>query len=108
MTYPDLSTVNATNDLSQLLIYANTVTDGIFMPGMLFAFFCVIWLGSYFAQLRFTGKGKFDASFTVAGFSTFGMSVLMMLSPGLIGTQYVVMSLAVSLIGVIWMYFSNE
>lgn len=108
MTYPDISTVNATNDLSQLLIYANTITNGIFMPGVLFGFFTIVMLGSYFAQIRFSGRGRLDVSFTVAGFTSFGLSIIMMLSPGVIGTQYAVITLIISIIGAMWLFFGND
>jgi len=40
--YPDLSTVNgSTSDLSVIFVYANTVTDGYFMPFVAWAFFII-------------------------------------------------------------------
>lgn len=108
MTYPDISTVNATNDLSNLLVYANEVTNGLFAPGVLLAFFIIILIAGFFAQMRFKGSTRFDFSFTAAGFATFGFAVIMSLKTGLLNPIYLFISLAVAILGVVWIYLASE
>lgn len=108
MTYAGLGTVNATNDLSNILVYANDLTGGVLMPMMLGAFFVVVLLGGYFMQLRFSGRARIDLCFASAGFSTVGMAVLMSLKNGLLNPIYLFLSIIVAIIGVAWLYFSQE
>jgi hypothetical protein len=105
--YPDMSTINNT-DLSNILVYANDLSDGYLSPGTLMAFFMIIAIGSFFMQKRFTGRGRFELSFAAAGFSTTGMAVLMSLKEGLLDVQYLIISIIVSVIGAIWLYFQQD
>lgn len=108
MTYPTLDSVNATTDVSNLLVYVNTLTNGYAMPTVLFGFFIVTFLGGAFAQMRFRGSARFDAAFAVAGFVTFGFAVLMSLKNGLLNPVYLFISLAVAILGAVWMFFGSE
>lgn len=107
MTYPLLNSTNPTNDLTQLLVYTNTITDGWFMFSFVIAFFLITLIGGYFAQERL-GKDRFDISFAVAGFATFGLIVLLKTSNGLIPTSYLYISLIVSVIGVLWLTLGEK
>lgn len=108
MTFPGLNTVNASQDVSELLIYVNDLTDGLAMPLVLIAFFLVAFLGNFFLQLRFRGTGRIDFSFAVAGFVTFGLAVLMSLKNGLLAPQYLFISLAVAILGAFILYLTRE
>lgn len=108
MVYPGLDTVNATNDATAILVYANDLSGGTLMPMTLLAFFLIVAIGSFFAQMRFSGRGRFELSFTVAGFATFGFAVLMSTRNGLLNPAYLLISLAVAILGVAWLYFSQE
>lgn len=106
--YPDLSTVNATTDVSNILVYVNDITYGYAMPMVLLGFFIITMLGGFFAQLRFRGTGRIDFAFTVAGFTTFGLAVIMSSKNGLLNPVYLFISLGVSILGVIWLYLASE
>lgn len=108
MTYPGLDTVNATDDVSALFVYVNEVTGGIAIPTVLFAFFIVLFLGGGFAQMRFRGSARWDFAFTVAGFATFGLAVLMSTRTGLLNPTYLIISLGIAILGVIWIYNTSE
>ena len=108
MTYAGIETVNATNDLTELLVYMNLVTGGAFMPSALFAFFMIILLSSVFSNLRFSGSSRFDISFAVAGFATFGLAVIMSSRDGLLNFIFLLISLVIAIIGVAWIYFNRE
>lgn len=106
--YPDMGTVNATSDLSNILVYANEITNGAFIPLVLAGFFLVIFFSSFFAQIRFSGVAKPDTSFAVAGFATFGMTVLFAAKDGLVSSSNFVISLAIAIIGAAWVFFSED
>lgn len=108
MTYPGIETVNATGDLTNLLLYMNTVTYGSFMPSVLIAFFAIILFSSAYASLRFNGTARFSIGFAVAGFATFGMAVIMSSKDGLLNPMYIPISLAIAILGVMWIYFDKE
>ena len=106
--FPDIGTMNASNDVTQILVYVNTVTDGLFAPLVLGAFFLIIMFSSYFAQIRFYGKEIIESSFAVAGFATFGLSLLMNMENGLLNSTYVFISLAIAIVGFLWVVLSTS
>lgn len=108
MSYPGLETINGVNDTSQYLVYANQVTGGIFTPLVLFAFFVVICLGSFFSWQRTTGRGDFVVSFAVAGYVTFGLAIILSLADGLINISTIVTVLVIAIVGTIWLYLSKR
>ena len=108
MRYPTLDTINATTDPTNLLVYANTLTNGKFVPFVLGAFWFIALVGSYLAQMRFTNRPKISTSWTVASFVTFGLTVLFSLKSGLISNIYIVAFIALTVVGFAWASFSNE
>ena len=106
--YPDLSTVNATTDVTQLLVYCNTVTSGWFGPLTAWAFFLVVFLGSFFAQMRTTGRPKLDVCFAVAGFTSVGFSTLMALEFGLLRPYHVAIFICIAIAGIAVIFFSQQ
>lgn len=106
-TFAGLDSVNATSDLSNLLIYTNEITGNAAMPGVLFAFYIVVMLAGYIMGIK-QGRERFPANFTVAGFATFGLAVIMSLKTGLLNPIYLVISLGLAILGVVWLYLSSE
>lgn len=105
--FPGLDTVNATTDLSALLIYVNTLSGGIFGTAVLASFFLIVMLGSYFIQVRISGRGRMDTSFAAAGFTTFGLAAIMTSINGLVSSYAVLVTLAMAIIGIAWILFSE-
>lgn len=109
MAYPDISTVtNASTDPTNLLVYANTITGGIFMPLVLGAFFVILLLGSYFAQIRFTGRGRIDFSLASSSYATFGMAVLMSMKNGLLSPIYIWIVAALAVAATAYLFMSSQ
>ena len=108
MTYKTLADVNATTDVTNLFVYANEITNNLFMPLFLVGFFLVALLSSWFAQARFRGYARIDLSFAAASFSTFGLAVLMSTKTGLLSPIYLMISLVIAIISVIIIFNSNE
>jgi hypothetical protein len=106
--YLDLSTLNATTDPSDIIVYANLLTGGALGPLILAAFFFITLMGSFFAELRFSGRGKMSVSFAVAAYVTFGLSVIMMMKDGLLNPAYLFATIGLSLIGTAWILWPSE
>ena len=54
--------------LHVLFLYVNSVSNGVFMPMLLFSLYLIVLLGMYFAQKNMAGHGDFPQSMAVAGF----------------------------------------
>lgn len=106
--YPTLATINASNDISELFIYANELTGGLFMPLFLLTFFIVLFLGGCFAQQFFRGSIRLDFAYAAASFSTFGMAVIMSTRNGLLNITWLILSLVAFILGLVWLYMSNS
>ncbi len=105
--YEEISARNTTEGLHILFIYVNDIVP-VFIPGILFAFFIILFTGSFFLQKRESGIGDAPTSFLVAGFSTTVGALLMTLIPGLINTTVVIISFSVTIIGALWVFFSRD
>lgn len=103
-----LDTINATNDISPLLTYGNTVTNGQFAPAVLFAFFCIALIAGYYGQVRFTGRGRFKDCFGVASMLTLGLSVLMASIDGLLDGWYIFLCAVIATLGVMWLLIADD
>lgn len=108
MTYADLSTINSSKGLQEILVYANTVTNGFFISMALTAFFIIILLATYNSQKNRTGYGDFWASFAVAGFLNFVLAVLFSLISGLMNLYVLIICLALAIIGLIGLMFNRR
>lgn len=108
MTYDSLSTINATEDVTQLLVYCNHITNGLFGPTILYSFFIIVLLANYFYQLRYSAKPKFDVSFAVAAFVSAGFAIIMSLEPGLLWYGHILICVALAGVGVLWMLLHSS
>jgi len=106
MAYNTFAEWNKTG-LDQMFVYAADVVP-LFIPFFLLSFFIIIVLASYFSSKRLSNDGDLAASFAVAGFSTFILALVMSLIPGLIPTTYVVIILAIAILGVLFLFFSKR
>jgi hypothetical protein len=109
MTYPDISSINMTDDLGNLLVYVNNdLTNGYFSPLVLGAFFLIVFIGGFIMQMRLSGRGRPDYSFATAGFLTTGLAVLMSMKTGLLSSNYLLICIAISILGVVWLILGRE
>ena len=106
MAYETFSEWNKTG-LDQMFVYAADVVP-IFIPLFLFSFFIIITLASYFSSKRLSNDGDLAASFVVAGFATVILALVMSLIPGLIPTTYVVIIIAITVLGILFLFFSRR
>jgi hypothetical protein len=106
--YPTLASVNASTDVTNILVYANQLTCGVLSPMILFAFWCVVCFGSYFMQIKLTGFGRFQNSFAVASFLTFGLVCIMLLKTGLADTYTFLIILGVNVVAIMWLWLTSD
>lgn len=108
MVYETINNRNQSEGLHVLFQYVNDVTNGLFGNMFLFSVFIIIAFGTYFSQRRLTGRGNFPSSFAVAGYITAITAILLYLIPNLIGIQTVVISIAISILGTVWIFFTRD
>src|SRR3990167_7679725 len=66
MTYPVLNGTQIGNDLTQIIVYVNSVTYGWFVPSILFSFFMIVLISSSVLQQRYSGNIKFEQAFAAS------------------------------------------
>lgn len=109
--YPALNGTLVGQDLTQLLIYANSVTSntfGGFVFWIVVSFFLIVLIGSMLAQLRFTGRVRPEVSLLAASFSTLGVATILEMRTGLLNPFYFLFLIAVNIIAIIWVAMSTE
>jgi len=106
MTYQTISDYNVSSP-EQILSYVATTVD-IFIPMMLFSLFIITLLGTYFAQQRIQGRGKFASSFAVAGYFTLIIAFFLSLIPNVINTLELVVTFIVAIVGTAMLLFSED
>lgn len=97
MTYEELGNRNLSEGIPALFRYVSDV-EPVFFPLILFAFFIIVSVGSYFAQKETIGRGNFKASLAVAGYLTTGVAYVLSLIPGVIGTFTVMVCFILSVL----------
>lgn len=107
MAYADISSVNMSAGLHQLPVYANTVTNGLFMMAFLFALFMMVALGLYFNNIKRTGQGDIFQCFAVGGFITAVMASILSAIPGLISGTTLMTVLILAALAVLGFFFSR-
>lgn len=94
--------------LDGMLTYVAHV-EPIFIPMVLFGFFIIVLVGSFYSSKRLSmGGGDFSVAFAVAGFTTFLVSLVMTLIDGLINPFTVIICLIVAMLGVLFLFFSKK
>ena len=104
--YKTLDEVNTTEGVYTIFQYVSNEVP-IFSPMILFAFFIIACLGSYYASIRNSGRGNLSASFAVAGFLTSILATLFSFL-NMVNSTTVVLTYVVSILGVLWLFFSGD
>lgn len=105
--YKTLDQVNTSAGVHTLVTYTADVVP-IFIPLVLFAFFIIAVLGSYFASVRATGRGDFPASFAAGGFITALLATALSLIPNLITIKTLAPAYGIAIVGIFWLIFSRD
>ena len=108
MTYPYMNGTLAGNNVLYFFTYANSVTHELFGLFMVISFFIVVLLGSLFAQMRFTGRMKFEVSLLAASFSTLGFATIIEQYTGIFSPVYFFILIGVTILSFLWLATSSN
>ena len=106
-TLPSESSTNFTDGLDKLFIYVAGEVP-IMIPLILFSFFMITLLGGFSSQVRREGKGDLPMWFSIAGYLTSILAMLMLLIDGLINLTTVLITLSITFAGVAWFFMSRN
>lgn len=104
--FPEMNGTLIGDDLAQIFVYTNSITDGLASPLILLSFFLIVTIGSMLFQWRFSARIKPEASFAAGSFATLGMAVIMSSVNGLLDPIYLIMSAFIMILSIIWLIFS--
>lgn len=75
---------------------------------ILFSFFIIVMLASYFSEKRMTGKGNLSIAFAVAGLLTVIFATLLSIIPGIVNGFELAVCIVIAIIGIIQMFIPRE
>jgi len=101
MVYETLDSINTSEGLHTLYVYANSVVP-ILTPMILFGIFLITLMASYFSSIRLRGDANFSASFAVAGFFIAIVGTFMSFIPAMINLTTLIICYGITLIGFFW------
>lgn len=99
---------NLSEGLHIPFIYINDVTGGIFIKMILLAVWAIVTFGLYFSQKKAIGVGDFPVAVGVSGLVLAVFTILLRLVPGLVDGVTFAVVLIISLISVLWLWFSRD
>jgi hypothetical protein len=106
MAYTTFHEFNQTG-MSGLLLFAQHTWSG-FIPLLLFVFFSIIMLATYFSQRRLTGKSDFVGSLAAASYATTVLAFVLSLIDGLINLYTLSFCIIISILATFFLLTSKE
>lgn len=106
--FPAINGTLIGNDLSQIFVYANSITHGLTVLFMVFGFFLIVLITSLIMQQRFSGNIRPETSFAAASFATLGLATLLEQRTGLLNPLYFVIIIAMTVLSVIWLIMNSD
>lgn len=106
MAYTEFGDYNTSEGITSLFTYS-VETVPVFVPLLLFAIFIISVVGSFFAQKRIVGRGDLPGSFAVGSWLTAILAIVLSLIPDFIRTGTLVFTIALAILGTIWLYVSR-
>ncbi len=93
--------------LDGMFLYSAEIVP-IFIPFLLFTIYFIIAFGSYYSQLRLTGRGNFFSSLAVAGWMTAILTFVLSITPGLISEATMIIVFGVAIITTALLLFQSR
>ena len=103
---PPTNITNGTQPLVDLLAYESSQICTL-MPGILFLIFIIVLGSGYLSEDRKRGRGNFPKWFAISGFITATLSLILFLMNGIVNLIVVMITIAVSMVGTLWLLFSS-
>lgn len=107
MTYNEINGTLAGENVMYLFLYANEVTLGWFGLVITIAFFLVVFLGSLFAQQRYTAQIKPEVSALASCFATLGWATVLEMTSGILEPSYFFVLVGMTILSFIWVALSD-
>jgi len=95
------------DDLGQIFVYANSVTNGWAVLFILIAFYLIILIGGMFSQLQISGRIRPEVHFMTASFITLGLAVIMSTVNGLLAPIYLLALVGINILCLIWLMLTS-
>lgn len=100
--YPTINGTLVSNNLAELLVYANSVTYSFFAFFIVLGFFVVVFVGSMLMQLRFNARIKPETSLIAGLFATLGWAVILEQYSGILSPIYFFVIIGFLILAFIW------
>lgn len=107
MTYEDLSNRSVEQGLQVLFDYTSDVTRGWFIIFFLLLIYVVIMIGLYNSQLSRNGRASIPQCSSASGFIVSIISGLLLMI-GLVSPVMFGFVLGITLLSVLWLFFSDD
>lgn len=107
MAYQTLDSVNTTEGIHTLYVYANGIVP-ILTPLVLFGIFLTTLMVSYFSSIRLRGDASFASSFAVAGFFISVVATFMSFFDGFINLTTMITCYCVAFLGFLFMIIEKR
>ncbi len=100
--YALLNSTRVKENLAEIIIYANCVTNHWFALFLVISFFLAVFIGSLLMQFRFGGKFiRVETSFLASSFATLGFAIILETYSGILNPSYFVIILGMIILGII-------
>ena len=106
--YPEINGTLVGDNLMELFVYANSVTNSYFVLFIVVSFFLVILLSSVLFQIRFTSRVKFETSLLASSFATLGFAVIIEQYSGLLNKNYFFAIIGILILSFMWVAFGSK
>ncbi len=107
MAYPEVNDiVNSSEGIHTLFQYTSEIVP-MFVPMVLFSLFLIVFLGSFFASKR-VGSSSATASFAAASYLTTIVAFFMSLIPNFINQSTVIITLMISILASLFLFFGSK
>ena len=106
--YPELNGTLVRQDIMEIFVYANVVTNNWFGLFVVFSFFMVTFLGTMFLQKRFVNDVMPEKCLLASSFSTFGFIVILNMKSGIIDPIYLFIVGGIAILSIIWNLMGNN
>lgn len=107
MPYQTINEFNASEGAGQIFVAAAAASPGLF-PMILFGFWIVAFMGTYFAQKSLTSQANVLASFAAASYFVTILAFVLSLIPGILAVDAVLVPLLVSIISTVALVLSSR
>jgi hypothetical protein len=101
MTYPSVTSINATKGLPEILTYVNTVTNNWISNLLIMAIYVIIAVGFYKA------KDDFQGAMAIAGYGTFVVSLFFWIGGFISGVAFG-MVIGVAILGTLMLLLDHQ